>query len=483
MNKDKKFYVTTAIPYVNDRPHIGHAVDFIEGDVLARYHRSVGDETFYLSGVDKNGQKNYQSAQKEGIDTRTFVDRNSKLFEELHKKLNTSIDLFIETTDDKVHYPGVEKFWKKLVESGDIYKGSYEGLYCVGCEAFKAEAEIVEGKCIYHPTRTLEKLQEENYLFRYSKYVPEVIKKIESNDLIVIPEFRKAEILNLLKNSNEDVSFSRPSARLPWGIRVPGDDSQVIYVWADALVNYITGVGYGRDEEEFNKLWPADVHVIGKDILRFHAGLWPAMLLSANLQLPKVVFAHGFVNSGGAKLSKSSGNIIDPLETIEKYGADTLRYFLLNEGPPTHDIDYTSEKFEARYNADLANGLGNLVSRVANLARKLDLELPEESKPILDTPYRVAVEEFRFNDALQYVWNKIAATDKLITENKPWEKIESDPDEAKETIRNAALQIREIGELLLPFLPATAEKVLQIFAGPKVGEVQPLFPRLEKHGS
>lgn len=476
----KKFYVGTAIPYVNGSPHIGHVCDAVLSDVIARYHRLLGEDVFYLAGVDKNGQKNYQTAQKEGLDTKEFVDRNSKAFLDLYKKVESSFDLFIETTDQKIHHPGVIKFWNKLIEAGDIYKDTYEGLYCVGHEAFLTESDLVGGKCPDHPNKPLEKLSEENYVFRYSKYVPKVIEKIESGELEIVPEFRKTEMLNLLKSNEGDVSFSRPFERVPWGIKVPGDDSQVIYVWADALVNYITGVGYGRDEEEFNKWWPTDVNVLGKDILRFHAGLWPAMLMSANLPLPKTIFVHGFVNVGGAKLSKSTGNIVDPLEKIDQLGADALRYYLLSTGPVTQDIDFTNAGFEEKYNADLANGLGNLVSRVANLARKLDLELSAETKPLLDTPYRVAVEEFRFNDALIYVWEKIAATDKLITENKPWAKIESDPDEAKGTVRNAALQIREIGELLLPFLPATAEKVLKIFEGPKVSEVQPLFPRLDK---
>jgi methionyl-tRNA synthetase len=477
---NKKFYVTTAIPYVNSHPHIGHAVDFVEGDVLARYYRLIGAETFYLSGVDKNGQKNYQSAQKEGIGTQEFVDRNARAFEELHRKLNSSIDLFIETTDEKIHRPGVLKFWKALVETGDIYKDRYEGMYCVGHEAFLNEQDLVDGRCPDHPNKPLERLSEENYLFRYSKHVARVIDLLESGELQVVPDFRKTEMLNLLRSNQGDVSFSRPYERVPWGIPVPGDESQVIYVWADALVNYLTGVGFGRDEKEFEKWWPADVHVIGKDILRFHAGLWPAMLLSAKLPLPKVVFVHGFINSGGAKLSKSTGNIIDPIEKVERYGSDALRYFILSEGPPTQDIDFTTEKFETRYNANLANGLGNLVSRVTTLANRIDLELPEFSKQPLDNQYRSAVEDFRFNDALAYIWDKIASTDKLLTEEKPWENLSSDSEETKETIRNAALQIRKVGELLLPFLPNTAGKILDAYKGPKVGEIEPLFPRLEK---
>jgi methionyl-tRNA synthetase len=476
-----KFYVATAIPYVNGSPHIGHVCDAIESDVIARYHRLLGDETFYLAGVDKNGQKNYQSAQKEGLDTKVFVDRNSKEFLDLYKRLGSSFDQFIETTDNKLHNPGVIKFWNKLVESGDIYKDKYDGMYCVGHEAFLTESDLVNGKCPDHPNKPLERLSEENYLFRFSKYVPKVMEKIESGELNIIPGFRKTEMLNLLRNNEGDVSFSRPFERVPWGIKVPGDETQVIYVWADALVNYLTGIGYGRDEREFTKWWPTDVNVLGKDILRFHAGLWPAMLMSAELSLPKTVFVHGFVNLGGAKLSKTTGNIVNPLGMINKFGADALRYFLLSEGPPTQDIDFTNDRFEEKYNSDLANGLGNLVSRVANLAEMSSLKLPTKSnKPLLDSQYRRAMEEFRFNDALTYIWNKITATDKLLTQHKPWEHLEDGSEEAKEIIKIAALQIREVGELILPFLPATANKVITIFEGPEVFRAEPLFPRIEK---
>ena len=479
MNK-KKFYVTTSIPYVNSIPHVGTAMEFVQGDAIARYRRLIGNEVFFQTGTDDHGQKNYTTAIENGEDPQAYVDRHAEAFKKLHAALNISYDRFIRTSDQEVHWPGVEKFWSKLLESGDVYKGEYEGLYCVGCERFLTEAELVDGKCPLHPNREPQILSEETYFFRYSKYVPEVIKLIESGEFQIIPGFRKKEMLEILRSTPGDVSFTRLRDKLPWGIPVPNDKDHVIYVWADALVNYLTGVGYGRDEAEFEKWWPADVHVIGKDILRFHAGLWLAMLLSAKLPLPKTVFVHGFVELDGEKISKSLGNGVDPIELIEKYSADALRYFLLREGPSTSDIDFTIAKFEARYNADLANGLGNLVSRVANLAEKVGLDLAEVSKPLLDNQYRVAVEDYRFNDALSYVWAKIAATDKLLTEHKPWEKIESDPEEAKEVIRNAALQVREIGELLLPFLPTTAERVLDIFAGPKIVKVEALFPRLEK---
>ncbi len=477
---NKKFYITTAIAYVNGAPHIGHALEFIQADVLARYYRLLGVPTFFLTGTDEHGIKNYTSAEAAGLKPKDFVDKNAKVFQELDKALNISQDFFIRTTDKEIHYPGVEKFWKALVAAGDIYKGKYEGLYCPGHEAFLNEADLVDGKCPDHEA-PLQKVVEENYLFRYTKYVPRVIELIESGKLSVIPGFRKNEIINLLKSNPGDVSFSRPKDKLPWGIPVPGDPDQIIYVWSDALVNYLTGVGYGRDEELFKKWWPADLHVIGKDILRFHAGLWPAMLLSAGVELPKVIFVHGFVNTGGRKLSKSTGNTVDPFELVKKYGVDPLRYFLLRESPPTGDSEFTIAKFEARFNADLASGLGNLVSRVATLAEKSGLEIAAKpAKPLLDSPYRIAIEDYRFNDALSYIWSKISESDKLISEAKPWETLESDPEKTQEVLRNLVLQLREIGELLLPVLPETGEKILAIFAGPKIKSTSPLFPRLEK---
>lgn len=476
----KKFFVTTAIAYVNGAPHIGHALEFIQTDVLARYYRLLGVPTFFLTGTDEHGTKNYTGAEKDGVKTKDYVEKNAKVFQELDKQLGISYDRFIRTTDKEVHWPGVEKFWNKLVEAGDIYKGNYTGWYCTGHEAYLSESDLVGGKCPDHEV-PLQKTEEENYLFRYSKYIPQVIELIETNKLSVVPGFRKNEILNLLKANPGDVSFSRREDKLPWGIPVPGDPEHVIYVWSDALVNYLTGVGYGRDETEFARWWPADVHVIGKDILRFHAGLWPAMLLSAGVQLPKVIFVHGFVNTGGRKLSKSTGNTVDPFDLIKKYGADPVRYFLLRESPPTQDQEFTIAKFEARYNADLASGLGNLVSRVATLAEKVSLEVPAQAKKTaLPAAYKIAVEDYRFNDALSLIWNKISSLDLEISNAKPWEKVESDPEQAKIILTSLVVQIRDIATMLIPFLPETSGQINKIFSGPKIKSTPPLFPRLEK---
>ena len=476
----KKFYLTTAIAYLNSTPHIGHAVEYIQADVLARFNRLIGNEVFFLTGTDDHGQKNYESATKAGVKPQEFVDQNAKAFQELDRLLQISFDRFIRTSDKKRHWPGVEKFWRILVAKGDIYKGTYEGWYCVGHEAFLTESDLVDGKCPDHPNRAIEQRSEESYFFRYTKYVPQVIELIESGKLSIVPGFRKNEILNLLRSNPGDVSFSRPKDKLPWGIPVPGDDSQVIYVWSDALVNYLTGIGYGTDEVEFGKWWPADVHVIGKDILRFHAGLWPAMLLAAELPLPKVVFVHGFVTQGGSKLAKSTGNVIDPVALANKYGPDALRYYLLRESPPTQDCEFTLAKFEARYNADLASGLGNLVSRVATLADKAGVTLAQKQKTKLAPEYRITVEDYRFNDALAQIWSSLSKIDKQISDTRPWELLETDPDQAKSFLIEVISQLRRLVEELKPFLPETAEKIDAIFAGPTIKATKPLFPRLEK---
>src|SRR3989344_1895241 len=359
----KKFYITTAIAYTNARPHLGHALEFIQADVLARYHRLAGDDTWFLTGTDEHGTKIARAAEAAGKPEQEFVDEITKAFINLDEKLNISNDDFIRTTDRNRHWPAVIKLWNKLVENGDLYKKEYEGLYCVGHEAFIKKSELVDGFCPIYKTEP-EKIKEENWFFKLSKYKKEIKERIKSDELRIVPESRKNELLNLLDDA-EDVSFSRPSKDLKWGIPVPGDDTQTMYVWADALTNYISAVGYADETEQFKKYWPVDVHLIGKDILRFHALYWPAMLLSAGLDLPKAIYVHGFITVEGEKMSKTVGNVIDPFELIEKYGSDVVRYFLLREIPSTEDGDFSFKKLEDRYNGDLANGLGNLVQRVA----------------------------------------------------------------------------------------------------------------------
>ena len=452
----KKFYITTAIDYVNGPPHIGHAFEKVQADVLARYHRVLGDDVFFLTGTDEHGAKIVRSAEKAGVPVKEFVDLNSKKFQELTEVLNISNDYFIRTSDKEIHWPAVEKMWRALEKSGDIYRKIYKGLYCVGHEAFITEKDLVDNKCDIHKTEP-EIIEEENYFFRLSKYTEKIKQKIKSEELRIIPESAKNEILNLAETGLEDVSFSRPSKSLKWGVPVPGDPSATIYVWGDALVNYL----YPK------KYWPADVQVIGKDILRFHAAVWPGMLLSAGLPLPKVLFVHGFISIGGEKMSKSLGNIIDPFSLVKKYGTDAVRYYLLREIPPTRDGDFTPEKFKERYKSDLAKGLGNFTARVVNLgARYMESELaPYETaqtkKAVANATkkYHKFLEEFRFDEALQSVWGLISYGDKFVDKSKLWELPEKNFKKFSSHIAELCIVLANIAFLLQPFLPDTSQAI------------------------
>jgi len=460
----RKFYVTTAIDYVNDRVHLGHSLEKIQADVLARYHRILDDDVFFLTGTDENAQKNVLAAEKEGISPKEFVDQNANFAKTLWKKFNISFNYFVRTTNKRIHWPGVKKLWLKCKESGDIYKKNYTGFYCLGCEAFLRETDLKNGLCPYHLKKP-EIISEENYFFRLSRYQKDLEKIIEKDEIEIFPRERKNEILNFVKLGLEDFSISRPRERMRgWGIPVPNDKSQIIYVWFDALTNYISAIGYGRDEKLFKKYWPADLHIIGKDILKFHAVYWPAMLLSAKLELPRKILVHGFITVAGQKMSKSLGNVINPLEIIEKYGTDSLRYFLLRESPPFEDLDFTLEKFKKRYNSDLATGIGNLVLRVIGLANKLKFS---NSKPKIKDQklkseiaktkraWKKSLEEFRFNESLAIVWSLISFCDKFLQEKKPWETKE------KKVVSDLITALAEIAKLIEPFLPETSEKILK----------------------
>lgn len=488
----KKFYITTSIAYTNAEPHIGFALESVQADVLARYHRLSGDDVFFLTGTDEHGIKIAKTAKAAGKNPREFVDRLAKKFQKLKKILNLSNNDFIRTTDKKRHWPVVKEVWLKLKEKGDIYKGYYRGFYCSGCEAFIKQRDLINGKCPVHQ-REPEKISEENYFFKFSKYSEKIKKAIEKDKIKIIPESKKNEILSIMKQNPEDISFSRPAEKLNWGIPVPDDKSQIIYVWSDALTNYISALDYPKGEK-YKKYWPADVHCIGKDILKFHALIWPAMLLSLEAKLPKSIFVHGFINVKGQKMSKSLGNIIDPFELVEKYGTDAVRYYLLREIPSTEDGDFTYEKFESRYNSDLANGIGNLTARVKKLAEISNLKFQNSKFKSISSPkfqkvfkktrnnYKKSLEEFKFNDALKTIWELIGFCDIYIDKERPWE------NKKEEVINNLLIILKEITELLKPFLPETAEKILkqmkQIeknrsgrFKNPKS---EPLFPKILK---
>ena len=467
MVMDKKYYITAAIPYVNAAPHVGHALEFVQTDAIARYHKLLGEKVLSLSGGDENALKNVQAAEKVGEEVQAFVDKNTEKFLELTKKLNCQFDIWQKGSDQKHHFPSSQKLWELCDKAGDIYKKTYEGLYCVGCEQFYLSSELNEnGECFEHPGKKLETVSEENYFFRLSKYQNQLIDLIESDKLKIVPVERKNETLSFLKEPLQDISISRSNERAKnWGVPVPGDPTQRIYVWFDALNIYQSGIGFGWDEEKYNKWWPADLHVIGKGIARFHTIYWPAFLLSAGLKLPKTIFIHGYFTVNGQKMSKTLGNVINPIDLIEKYGADALRYYFLAKFSPFTDGDFSEEKLKDVYNGELANGLGNLVARVAKLCENAGIENVTQRIDI-DKNVSTNIAAFRFDLALAEIWHKIQNIDQEISKDEPW-KI-TDTKKLAEYIYPKAVEILNISYQLKPFLPETAEKIERQFAETKI---------------
>lgn len=509
MSKQKKFYITTSIMYVNSDPHLGFAWELVQADVLARYKRLKGDKVFFVTGADEHGKKIYETAQNIDIDTQKFVDEKSQRVKDLAKALDVSNDFFIRTTDKKYHKPSVEKIWKILEKKGDIYRKEYEGLYCLGCEAFKNTRELVDGKCPYH-LKELEIIKEENYFFRLSKYLKKVQKIIELGKIKIYPDGRRQEVLNMIKEGIDDLSVSRPVSQVPWGIPVPQIDEveprqneprQNIYVWFEALINYISAVEYAQNNKKYKTYWPADAHLIGKDILKFHGIIWPAILIAAGLKLPKIILVHGFVISGGAKMSKSLGNVVDPFWLIEKYGADAFRYFFLSEASMFSDIDYTEQKFMAKYNADLSHGLGNLVNRILSIAKKntflirgLTIDEHDNSKGIHKKnwkDYSRLIEKYELEKALNIIWQFITHNNQLVEATKLWELPKTDAKKFREDISDFIENIVYIAWMIQPFMPETSDRIFKMIGIKKsdkkpwkkqkikIGEIKPLFPRVE----
>lgn len=471
-----KFYLTSAIPYVNAAPHIGHAQEFIYSDVVKRYHKLKGENVNYLCGADENALKIVQAAEKANHNPQEFCDIHQQEFLDLADKLDVQFDIWQRGTDKKHHFISSQKLWELCEKNGDIYKKSYSGLYCIGCETFYTTEELDnKGECSEHPGKKLEKVEEENYFFRLSKYQNFLLHLIISDGLKITPQIRKNEAIAFIKRGLEDFSISRSIDRAKnWGVPVPGDPHQIIYVWFDALNIYQSGIGFGWNNQEYQKWCPQDVMIIGKGILRFHAIYWPAILKSAGLLLPKELFVHGYLTVEGQKMSKSIGNVVDPVKLIDKYGTDSVRYYLLREIPSYSDGDFSERRFTELYNADLANGLGNLVSRVARLCQNLKFG----KNKIIDfsSDYQKSIENFRFDKILVNIWEEIKKTDKYIDQNEPW-KIK-DAEKLTEILQSAIHKIHKIAFDLQPFIPKTSEKILSQFSGPIINSQPPLFPRI-----
>ena len=477
----KRILITTPIYYVNDKPHWGHAYTTLAADVLVRYFRLQKKGVFFLTGTDEHGAKIVESAKKSGITPKELCDKNSKLFKEAWKNLNIKYDYFVRTTDKK-HEDSVKKFMQKLKDEKVIYEKAYQGLYCTGCEKFITEKELENGKCPFHQ-KTPEKISEKNYFFKLSNYLDKVKKIIENDKLKIKPEGAKKEVLGLFKQGLDDFSISRQKVK--WGIPLPFDKSQIVYVWAEALQNYISAIGYGDDHGQFKKWWKESkvIHLIGRDILKFHAIYWPALLLAVGEKVPDEEFIHGFFTINGQKMSKSLGNIVDPNEVIKEFGVDATRYLLLSQFPFGQDGDVKQDKFDEKYNADLANGLGNLVARVLTLATRHKIQdtrykpKKEILKKIEDTRknYKKAMEEIKLHEALGEIWKLISFCDEYVDKNKPWKLAKTDKKKLKEVLSNLLYCISEIANLIEPFLPETSEKIKKQL---KSGKPEILFPRL-----
>ena len=484
---EKNLYITTAIPYVNGNPHIGNALDYLLADIWARYQRQNGRDVRFQVGTDEHGNKIAAKAAEAGIDPQAYTDQMYPNFQALMQKVGAQYTDFIRTTDGH-HKGAVQYIWQQLKPY--IYKSTYQGWYCMGHEAFFTDKEVEEtaGVCPDHQT-PYQQVSEENYFLKTSEFSSKIRDAIESGEMKIVPEFRKKEFLNLMKDGLPDVSISRPRKSLTWGVAVPDDPNQVMYVWVDALSNYLTVLGY-PDKSEWQQYWPADIQVVGKDILRFHAGIWPAMLLGIGVSLPKTLLVHGFVNVGGAKMSKTVGNVVDPNDVIDQYGVDAFRYYFARHIPTQDDGDFTWERFETAYNTELANDLGNLVARVANMLIKYqagvvgDVPLGEHDM----REYHAAFERLEFNKALDEVWQMVRSLNKYIDDVKPWEiakRKEKDPDaepHLAEVLGHCVGNLLQIADLLVPFMPNTAGIIHGTFESGVVSQMPSImFPKMQQY--
>jgi len=495
MNDTKKFYITTTLPYVNADPHIGFALELVQADALARYYRDIlGQEVFFNTGTDEHGQKIYQKAKQEGRDPQAYCDEYAAKFRQLIPALGVLEDIrFIRTTDPH-HIRAAQEFWKLCDKNGYIEKKFYKIKYCVGCELEKTESELVDGRCPLHPNLELELREEENYFFKFSALQDKLLKFYDDNPDFVVPNFRFNEIKQFVKAGLQDFSISRLKEKMPWGVEVPGDSGHVMYVWFDALVNYISTLGWPDDQGLFEKFWPG-VQVAGKDNLRQQSAMWQAMLMAAGLPNSRQVIIHGFITSGGQKMSKSLGNVANPYEILDKLqqsgltkeqATDALRYYLLREIPTFEDGDYTWEHFKETYNANLANGLGNLTSRILKMAVTYEVKINPNVlsfEKIKDEPstqdYLNSLNNYNLQKATQTIWNRISMMDAFIQANEPFKKIKTDPEKAKSDLLLLLNDLVRIYFWLKPFLPQTSGKIWAALKDPKLENIPRLFPRIE----
>ncbi|HZS43147.1 MAG TPA: methionine--tRNA ligase [Candidatus Paceibacterota bacterium] len=473
----KNFYITTTLPYVNAEPHIGTALEFVQADVLARYHDLIGDKVFFTTGTDEHGQKIYDKARENKEDPQKYVDRYAAKFRELQPLLNLYPDLHFIRTTDPHHESAAQEFWRRCNKAGDIYKKFYKIKYCVGCELEKTDSELDEnGHCLLHPNLKIEIIEEENYFFRFSKYQEPLLKLYRENPAFVVPDFRFNEIKRFVERGLEDFSISRLASKMPWGIPVPDDSAHVMYVWFDALINYISTLGWPKIEGDFSDFWPG-LQIAGKDQIRMQAAMWQAMLMSAGLPSSKQIFIHGFINIEGQKISKSLGNVINPVSLVKEYGVDALRYYYLREVNPFEDSDFSLEKFKTAYNANLANGLGNLVSRIMKMAETyLSEPYADASNAVIPKEYFNYLNNFELNKAMNVIWTEISFLDEFIQKKEPFKLIKTDKEKALTDIKLLLTGLYQAAKMLHPTLPETAEKIIELIKINKSPE-KPLFIR------
>jgi len=470
----KNFYITTTLPYVNADPHIGFALEIVQADVLARYHKFINDQVFFNTGTDEHGLKIYRQAQADKKDTQAYADEYATRFDKLKQALNLSHNSFVRTTNID-HIKTAQEFWRRCDKNGDIYKKTYQAKYCVGCELEKTDSELVDGHCPLHPNRDLEIIKEENYFFKFSNYQKKLLKIYEENPQFVLPQHRLKEIKNFVQTGLQDFSISRLKSKMPWGVPVPDDNDHIMYVWFDALVSYISALGWPKNKAKFEQYWPG-IQIAGKDNLRQQSAMWQAMLISAGLPPSRQIFIHGFITAKGKKMSKSLGNVVDPFDLVEKYSTDALRHFLLAELHPYEDNDFTTQRFEISYNASLVNGLGNTARRLATMAQKSNQSYPVLSKPN-NSFLKDDFSQFNFQGAMDSIWNLLRWINRDINNQKVWE---LKGQEQQQVLAKLINHFREVIYYLQPFLPQTAEILSKQFNQEKIKPLpQPLFPKLK----